>query len=84
MTPSGVGGDSTQIEERTTNWGSMTMRRARRSGEGTRSRIGQTGAGKYLVLHYVVVCWLTFHLLSGVSVLSAEPVTVGSVTIRLW
>lgn len=42
------------------------------------------GAGLYLLLHYVVVCWLTFHLLGGVGALSAELVSVGPVTIRLW
>ncbi|HEY3480468.1 MAG TPA: hypothetical protein VGL02_16350 [Streptomyces sp.] len=43
-----------------------------------------TGAGLYLLLHYVVVCWLIFHLLSGIGALSAELVTVGAVTVRLW
>lgn len=43
-----------------------------------------TGAGLYLLLHYAVVCWLTFHLLSGIGALSAELVTIGGVTVRLW
>lgn len=43
-----------------------------------------TGAGLYLVLHHMVVCWLTFHLLSGIGALSAELVTVRTATVRLW
>ena len=42
------------------------------------------GAGLYLVLHYVVVCWLTFHLLNGVSALHPELVMVGGIAVRLW
>jgi hypothetical protein len=38
----------------------------------------------YLLLHYAVVCWLTFYLLSGIGALSLELVQIGPVTVRLW